>query len=231
MIEASRNQQREGRPGRRLAVHLPRQKAVLAGLLVALVALGSVAIYQQEQILSLKHQLIDGTVEIGGVMYWTEVFPVPVPNGTSIRFHGVMFTSLSPSFENSYSDPSNFIFAGAVRLSNGTLLNLTGQSVEIRFNFRVLDFLTQNGTTLLSGFPPTTLAVSFPSGEREVYGGYTVTAVHASADYNIPHDFTILNVTYHPEVVNPWFTEHAGPEAGIFWNFTSNELTFYVSTH
>ena len=51
IIEASRKQP-GGHPGQTPAFHLPHQKAVLAGLLVALIVLGSVAVYQQVQLQS-----------------------------------------------------------------------------------------------------------------------------------------------------------------------------------
>lgn len=55
IIEVSKKQQ-EGGPGRRLAIRLPHQKAILAGALVLLVVLGSVTVYQQERIAALSNQ-------------------------------------------------------------------------------------------------------------------------------------------------------------------------------
>ncbi len=196
-----------------------RLKAVLAVLLVILVLLGSVAIYQQEQISSLKSQLETSTVKIGGVSYWEMVFPVLVQNGTSVVFHGVTFTLVSPSFGNSYSDPAKYIFAGSVKLSNGTLLNLTGRTVEIQLHME-------------SPYGPNqpTVIVSFPVGEREFYDRFNVTAVNIPADMNISYEHVLLNVTYASLVAAPWFTKHVGPQAGVLWDYRSNLMTFYVST-
>jgi len=191
-------------------------KAVLAGLLVISVVLGSAAVYQQEQISSLNHLLDAATVEIGGVRYWDMPFPAFAPNGTSVKFHGLNFTSVSPPpYQNSYSDPSKYIYFGSVRLSNGTLLNLTGKSVEISTSGRFPFF--------------SSVAVSFPGGVGEVYNGYSVAAVNMPADYNLPYEHVLLNVTYHAPAANPWFTQHAHPQAGVLWNSTGDQLTFYVS--
>lgn len=200
-----------------------RLKAVLAGLLVILVLLGSVAVYQQEQISSLDRQLGTGTAVIGGVRYWDMPFPLSAPNGTSVKFHGVTFTSMSPSFQNSYSDPSKYIFYGSVRLSNGTSLNLTGKAVEITTSGFTISMETR-------GTFSSAVVVSFPTGESEVYNGYTITAVNFRATMNIPYEHVLLNVTYHPLAVDPWFTKHTNPQAGVLYSYVSDELTFYVST-
>ncbi len=99
VVEASRKQS-EGNLGRRSALGLPHQKAILAGLLIALIVVGSVAVYQEEQISGLNHQVGSTTVVIGGVRYWYETVtaPLPVDNGSSVSFHGVTFTTVSPSF-------------------------------------------------------------------------------------------------------------------------------------
>ena len=229
MIDASRNQEREGRPAKRFAVHPPRLKAVIAALLVAMVLLGAAAVYQQEQISSLNRQLGTSTAVIDGVRYWELPFPASAPNGTSVTFHGVTFTSLSlAALSSSYSDPSKYTFDGSVRLSNGTLLNLTGKTVEITLHFKFPSFLLQNGTAQFFAPTPAVL-VSFPGGEREVYDGWTLTASNVPASMNIPYEHVLLNETDLSEVANPWFTAHTGAQAGVLWN-DSSDLTFYVST-
>ena len=231
IVEASRKQP-EGHLGQRPALHLPHQKAILAGLLVTLIVVGSLAIYQQEQISGLNRQVGTTTIDIGGVRYYYESFPnlLPQENGTSINFHGVTFTSVSPSFiMNGYSDPTHYIYGGSVRLSNGTLLNLTGKTVGIEVNFAANVISSVNGKVNYTTFLESGVAVSFPGGDREVWNGYTVTAANSPGSLNIPHSFVQLNVTYTPPVSNPWFTGHTGPQAGVLWNYTSDESTFYVS--
>ena len=232
MVEASGKQVREGRPGRRLAVRVPHQKALVAGLVVALVVLGSVALYQQEQISSLDGQVRAGTALVDGVRYWDMALPVTVPNGTTIAFHGVTFaatTSPTSSFQYSYPDPGNYVFSGSVRLSNDTLLNLTGRSVEITYHFTIPHFMIQNDTLPPYPFQPA-VVVSFADGAKEFYNGYTIAASNVPASQNIPYEHVLLNVTDNPTEVNPWFTQHTGPRAGVLWNSTSNELQFLVST-
>jgi hypothetical protein len=129
----------------------------------------------------------------------------------------------------SYSDPSQYIFSGSVRLSNGTLLNLTGKTVMIEIDGGESSILGHNGTMYYGTSLESAVAVSFPGGDREVYNGFAITAVNIPSSYNIPHPFVMLNCTYSPPVVNPWFTEHTAPQAGVLWNYTDNELTFYVS--
>jgi hypothetical protein len=75
------------------------------------------------------------------------------------------------------------------------------------------------------------VAISFPGGDREVWNGYNVTAVNVPGSLDIPHPFVQLNVAFTEPVINPWFTEHTGPQAGVLWNYTSGDLTFYVSVN
>ena len=231
IIDAGRKQD-EGHPSARPTLHLPHQKAILAGLLVALIVLGSVAVYQQEQILTLNHELDSNTVAIGGTRYWyeTATYPPVDDNGSSVSFHGVTFTTMTPSFILSYSNPSQYTFYGSVRLSNGTLLDLTGKTVQVELIGGSVKIAT-NATVNYTEVPQVGVAVSFPSGNREVWHGFTVAAVNIPGDYNIPHPYVLLNVTYAQLVLNPWFTQHTGPQGGVLWNGTSGLLTFYVSVN
>jgi hypothetical protein len=198
----------------KFAVSLPRPKAVLAVILIALIVVALVAIYQQEEISNLNRQVGSGTVEIDGVRYWDVTVPNNANNGTYVTLHGVNFTYVNPQpYFDSYSNPANFTYSGSVRVSNGTLLNLTGKSVEIQMN----------GGGILSD-----IVVSFPGGQTEVYGRYTLTAVNFPGDQNIPHRYVLLNLTDYLPPVNPWFTVHNAPRAGIFWNVTSHSLIFYA---
>jgi DNA-binding transcriptional ArsR family regulator len=231
MIEASRTTSLERATSHRV-LHLPSQKALMAALLVVLMVFASVSVYQQEQILTLNHQLDSTTAVIGGTRYWYETVAAPLylDNGSSVSFHGVTFTAVTPSFINSYSNPSQYTFYGSVRLSNGTLLDLTGKTVVIGFSGGNAPMATQgNGTVNYTTVPQFGVAVSFPGGNREVWDGFAVTAVNIPGDVNIAHPYVLLNVTFAQVVLNPWFTDHTDPQAGVLWNTTSGHLTFYVS--
>jgi len=105
-------------------------------------------------------------------------------------------------------------------LSNGTLLNLTGRSVQTDFAGMNSGILTQNGSTFYgNSLLESAVVVSFPRGEREVFHGYTLTAVNFPATQNIPYQHVLLNVTYHPLVVDPWFTKDIRPQAGVLLEF------------
>ncbi|MGA2198305.1 MAG: helix-turn-helix domain-containing protein [Nitrososphaerales archaeon] len=92
IIDAGRKQG-EGHPSARTALHLPHQKAILAGLLVVLIVLGSVAVYQQEQIGALNNEISSNVVTINGVEYRHLSVPLQsVFDAKSIVFEGVNFT-------------------------------------------------------------------------------------------------------------------------------------------
>jgi len=69
-------------------------KPLLAGLLIAVIVLGVVAVYQQQQIATMNGNLSSDTVMIGGTRYYYESVTPNIPNSTSITFHGVTFTFL-----------------------------------------------------------------------------------------------------------------------------------------
>ena len=73
------------------------------------------------------------------------------------------------------------------------------------------------------------LEVEFQDGSKEVYDKFSIAASYIWGDTALPRPFTMLDVTYHPPVANPWFTQRVTPSAGVFWNYTSGRLTFYVS--
>jgi hypothetical protein len=182
-------------------------RRVLVVLLIAVIVLGVVATYQQEQIGALNRILNADTTVIDGTRYYRETVPLYDLNGTTVAFHGVTFTYLEPP-KYSYSNPINYTFSGVVRLSNGTLLDLSGRSVYI-----VMTGIEQ----------PFAIGITFPDGSHEVYHKVNITA-----SYSQPHYY--LHYTYEPPVANAWFTQHKSPQAGVFWNSTYVEtLTFYVS--
>jgi DNA-binding HxlR family transcriptional regulator len=189
-------------------------KPLLAVLLIAIVALAGVAIYQQEQITALNRNLSSATTTIGGTSYYYESVPDSF-NGTDVSFHGVTFTFLHIPLSFDYSNPKNYTYAGSVRLTNGTLLNLNGKTV----------MFDMANDTLLPGF-----ALTFPDGSVATHQQYTLTARY---DYTIP-GYLLTYAGIWP-ITNPWFTQHDNVRAGVFWNITnttefilSPTLTIYV---
>ena len=226
--------------------------ALIAALLVALVVLSSVAIYQQNQIGALSHDLSSYTVSIGGTRYYHVSIPL-LPNGSRTLFHGVTFTTLHPSFSN-YSNPSNYTYSGSVRLTNGTLLDLNGKTVIVEMTgFAILvpsqssqtftvngneSVIVGNGTiigtrVLSNYFTVITvgMSVTFPDGTQVTHLGFNVTARWQNTYNLITHPVVVLTVTTLPAIVNPWFTQHAGLRAGLVLNTTNSAypLTLYVS--
>jgi DNA-binding HxlR family transcriptional regulator len=228
--------------------------ALIAVLLVALVVLASFAIYQQDQIAAMNRNLSSDTVSIAGTRYYHVSIPLQ-PNGARVLFHGVTFTILQPDFIN-YSNPNDFTYAGSVRLTNGTLLNLNGKTVMVEMTGLGLTVQVKtgqtfagNGSLTLTGpgagnwsfmvtqphyftiIPSVGMSFTFPDGSQVTHTGFNVTARWQHAYNLITHPVVVLTVTTLPAIVNPWFTQHAGLRAGLSLNITNSAypLTLYVS--
>jgi DNA-binding transcriptional ArsR family regulator len=199
IVEASRKQP-EGPSGQRPALHLPHQKAILAGLLVALIVLGSVAVYQEEQIGTLNHEISSDTVTINGVEYRYLSVPLQsVFDAKSIVFEGVNFTEMFPNLGQNYS--------GEI-----TEYNVTNVSHYPPPNSNA----TQQ---ILIGLPE--IAVTSGTGPVEYWNPFTVTV-----DTNFTgHAY----ITYTQPPNGIWFTRQTSPSAGIEWNSGSDLITCYVS--
>ena len=197
---------------------------LLACLLVAVVVLGAVAAYQQQQIASLSSGPFASTTMFGGTKYYYEAIPSYAPNGTSITFHGVTFTYLEePTI--SYSNPANYTAQGSVRLSNGTLLDLAGKTVRVAEAGFAINFPGGNVTGVRYGTVMTTgIAIRFQDNSREIYNGYNLTA-------SSPGSTIWLTFTWQPNLANPWFGQHKNPQAGVAWDYLSsqNDLVILVS--
>ncbi len=201
IIDAGRKQD-EGHPSARPALHLSHQKAMLAGLLVVLIVLGSVAVYQQEQIGALTHEISSDTVTIKGVEYRHLSVPLQsVFDARSIVFEGVNFTAISPNLGQNYS--------GTITEYNVT--NVTHYPLP-----------NSNDThQFLIGLPE--IAVTSGTRAVEYWNPFTVTL-----DTNFT-GFAYIAYTQPPKGV--WFTEQTDPSAGIEWNAGSDFITFYVSVN
>ena len=218
--------------GKWLTRPLKRERVIIAGLLIGIILMGSVAAYQQQEIATLNQAISNGTIDIGGVRYWYASYPTYLANGTSLTFHGVTFTYLQPQL-TSYTDPRDYIFQGSVRLSNGTLLDLTGKTVQIQMSVGVIPGSTVTNATAghySSSVAFNAMRIRFQDGTKEVYNKFSINASYIFGDLSIPRPHFLLNFAYHPPLVNPWFTQHLNPSAGLFWDYTNNVLRFYVST-
>ena len=212
-------------------------KPLLAVFLIALITLSGVAVYQQEQISSIGHELSDATVSIGGTRYYYETIPF-LPNGTSVQFHGVTFTDLVvPSTEQMYYDPSNYTYAGSVRLTNGTLLDLSGKAVMVEIaneTCRAIQTINGNSTGVHYGYcdPGVGMSITFPDGSQVAHPGFNLTARHQDG-YDTLYDVYVLTYSMLPPTNSPWFAQRDGITAGFFVNATTISPTFgstlYVS--
>ena len=197
---------------------------ILACLLVAVVVLGAVAAYQQQQIASLSSTPFANTTVFGGTKYYYEAIPSYAPNGTSMTFHGVTFTYLEEPFIN-YSNSANYTAQGSVRLSNGTVLDLAGKTVRAAEAGFAINFPSGNVSGVRYGTVMTTgIAIRFPDNSREIYNGYNLTA-------SSPGSTIWLTFTWQPNLANPWFGQHRNPQAGVAWDYSSsqNNLVILVS--
>jgi DNA-binding HxlR family transcriptional regulator len=204
IVEASRKQP-EGHTGHRPVLHLPHRKAILAGLLVALIVLGSGAVYQQEQIVSLNHSVSSGqagSILINGTRYWQLGIPMQSLNlPATIQFNGVTF--------NLTASPLGAV--GTVALSliafNGTHSSQEGTGVSVPVTFRI---------------------VSLPDIQVRFADGQTESHNFVDSSYSQGQGSTI-SISLQP-TTTPWFTQHSSPRAGVYLNSTTDSLELYVST-
>lgn len=203
---------------------------LLTALLVAVVVLASVAIYQQDQITAMNRTLSSEIVSIGGTRYYYESIPV-LPNGTRLLFHGVTFATLLPIIA------FNYTYAGSVRLTNGTLLDLNGKNVTVLYIEGPVQVANVNGSGLHSiilfrttMFTPIGVSVTYPDGSQVTHPGFNVTAKLLPANDVLIKPVVYLNYSSLPVEANPWFAQHGSLRAGLLMNFSNPQpLTLYVS--
>ena len=217
-------------------------KPLLAVLLISIVVLAGVAIYQQEQIATMGRELPAATVSIGGTRYYYEAIPL-LSNGSTLKFHGVTFTVLTvpyPDSDLTNYNGSNYTYTGSVRLTNGTLLNLTGKTVILQETGSCYFASISNSTGEPLCYPNVGMSVTFPDGSQVLYSGFNLTAQHQNGNPTIintlPTPVYILTYAMWPPMNGPWFTQHAGLAAGFVFNaraFVTNvgppAVTLYVS--
>jgi DNA-binding HxlR family transcriptional regulator len=123
IIEASRKQP-EVHPSQRPALHLPHPKAILAGLLVALIVLGSVAVYQQAQLQSLNAGKTAVSSAQNVLVYGTVGVNQTWPSGVqgSFQVTQITFTSDKGQVYSSYPNAAGQYW---VSLPNGETYSLS----------------------------------------------------------------------------------------------------------
>jgi DNA-binding transcriptional ArsR family regulator len=94
VVEASRKQPEEQR-GQKQAFHLPLERAVLAGFLVFIIVLGSVAVYQQAQLGSLNARETTSSLAPNVLVYGTAGVNQSWPSGVQGSFQVTQLTFLS----------------------------------------------------------------------------------------------------------------------------------------
>jgi len=219
------SEEREGRVKPKVLRSGSRLKVVAAVLVMALVALGGLGLYQQQQISTLSRELsgdLSGTVSMNGHSFWYVTLPSQMvagaANGTTVSFHGVKFTLYNPgSFSTGGSvlitRPSNatFILAG----SNGTVtFNVTAScspGCTSSGNSTLVTISLQG--VAVNYFVLPKVQVTMPSGQSEVLllpqssQGVTSYAVGGSSF---------------------WFTSSTSPVVGVSVNGQSGAVTFFV---
>lgn len=175
-------------------------KVALTLAIIAMVVLSGFVIIQQQQIGSLNHQA--ARQDLGTV----------VINGT--RYSYAEFSVGSTNF------PTIVGFDG-VKFN----MTLAPFALAKNQNFTVT-FASTNLTDPFRGSRTVTLRFSPSPYIRITFGDGT--AEHNAGLYISSNQKGTNLVSFLPDV-NPWFSRHSNPRAGIFWNSTSNSYVFYVS--
>jgi DNA-binding transcriptional ArsR family regulator len=178
-------------------------KIVIAALLIGLIVMGVVAVYQQEQIIGLNRLIAVeqvGSVLIDGNRYSYLSVPLRSLNfPATIQFDGVTFNLTAPPLGG----------GGTVLLtalvSNVTLASQQGQGTGIPITIRLV--------------PLPNILVKFADGHTESHNFVNSTSSFSQGE---------MSINFEP-VVNPWFTSHSSPRAGVYLNSTTDSLELYVS--
>jgi len=191
--------------GIKVAVVRPSLRlAAIVVAIAALVLLGAVVVVQQQQIGNLSHQVSQeavGAVLINGTRYtYVDVPLASLTYPAVLEFDGVTFNITA----GSTSGIAYFAipFNSPLASSNGTVVTVTASS----------------GTLFGKGTPITVRLVPWPS--------VTITFSDGSSEYYSQGSTGVLSSQ---AAVNPWFSQHSDPRAGIMWDSASNSYYLYVS--
>jgi DNA-binding transcriptional ArsR family regulator len=208
IIEASRTSISEGSSSRP-ALRLPRQKAVVAGLIMALIVLGSVAVYQQEQIVALDHDISSNAVTINGAKYlYRSMSLQSVLGAKSVVFEGVNFTAISP------------FASGSLPRSIESELSISNATAYPAFNYTSPS--VQSNTFLPE------IVVDVGADTVAYWNPFTV-KVPGNSSAGISNAPSIANIAFTNPPTGIWFSPQDHPAIGIGWDESTGIMTFYVS--
>jgi DNA-binding transcriptional ArsR family regulator len=210
IVEASRTSNSE-RASSYPSLRLPRQKAVVAGLVIALIALGSVAAYQQEQIAALNHDISSNLVTINGAKYqYRSLSLQSVLGAKSVDFEGVNFTAISPFANDNLSIP----VGTEVSISNAT----------------IYPALNWNSTGVQSGTFVPEIRVDVGAGTVAYWNQFTVKVIgNSSAGIGSAPSVATIKFSTRTLPTGIWFYPQGHSTAAIGWDESTGIMTFYVS--
>ena len=184
----------------------PMKKVLVAAAIIAIVLLGALAVFQQQQIGSLTHEVskqYSGTTMINGTRYAYVVVPQASLNYPAVvKFDGVTFNITSGTTGNLVV----FTSPGSVSTTPGS-------------NGTVIFVVTANNATQYSqGIPITIRAFLMPSIKITFSDG-------ASESY-----FQSVSAMSNPaSASNVWLSHHESPQAGVLWDSSTSSYVLYVS--
>lgn len=227
------SQEREGKVKPKVLSSGSRLKVVAVALVIALVALGGLGLYQQQQIATLSKELsgeLSGTVSTNGHSFWYMTLPSQMvtgaANGTTISFHGVKFVLYGPG---SYSTGGSvFIaplsnFTVLLPVANGTIATSTSKIIVSNATASCSSGCTPGGNSTvvivtLKGvafynFVLPKVQITMPNGQSEVL-------LLPQSSQGITN-YAVGENTF-------WFTSNTSPIVGVSVNGQSGTVTFYV---
>jgi DNA-binding HxlR family transcriptional regulator len=234
VIAAISSEEHNGRVRPKILNSGNRLKVVAAVLVIALVALGGLGLYQQQQLGILSKEAsanLAGTVSMGGNSFWYMTMPAQMvsgaANGTTISFHGVTFTLLRPG---AYASGTSALIMSVVNGSGGSFTVSNGTSTTIPVEVFLANgttFCTSCNTSNKTGIPVT---VTFEPQALTVYVLPRVQVALPNGDSRIllsPQSSSDISA-YVQGGDSFWFTGNMHPIAGVSVNGQAGTVTFYV---
>lgn len=230
------SEEREGRVKPKVLSGGSRLKIVAAVLVIALVALGGLGLYQQQQIATLSKELsgdLSGTVSMNGHSFWYMTLPSQLvtgaANGTTISFHGVKFTLYNPGGYTTggpvfIAIPSNVTI---VQANPGGTPTSSAQKVIV---FNVTESCSSGCVPMVVGGNSTFVTVALNGVAVSYFGLPKVQVTMPSGQSEVlllPQ--SSQGITNYATGGNSfWFTSNTTPTVGVSVNGQSGAVTFYV---
>jgi DNA-binding transcriptional ArsR family regulator len=157
VVEASRKQPEEQR-GQKQAFHLPLERAVLAGFLVFIIVLGSVAVYQQAQLGSLNARETTSSLAPNVLVYGTAGVNQSWPSGVqgSFQVTQMVFTSEKGQAYDAYPNAAGQYWISLPRNQTYALTIYYQGSGTCAESCALVDNISQPITVSLTGIPSAT---------------------------------------------------------------------------